>query len=180
MNKKKVLVPIDGSAFSERILPEITRWFRPGKVEVILFCVADDPAQGTGVYAEIMRDSLDRGLISGRYGAQEVEYAKHPIYATQVEASVVANTRAELIPDEHKLEAQGFTVATEVAFGDPAKEIIDYVKQHDIDIVAMTTHGRTGVGRLLMGSVAEKVLHSVTIPVMLLRPFERTGMGADI
>ena len=181
MNKKKVLVPIDGSSFSQQILPQIARWLRPDEADMILFYVADKPTEGTGVFAEVMRDSLDRGLISGRYGSREVEYAKHPVYTTQIEASVVANAQAELLPDERQLEDAGFTVSTEVAFGDdPAAQIVDYVKQHDIDLIAMTTHGRTGVRRLLMGSVAEKVLTSVAVPVLLLRPFERAGLGTAI
>lgn len=171
MKKKKVLVPTDRSVFSQRILAQIPRWFHPDEVDITLFCVADEPKEGTGVYADLMRDSMDRSLISGRYGAQEVEYSRHPVYTSQIEAGIVANTQAELLRDVRLLEADGFTVSSEVKFGNPADQIVDHIERHDIDLIAMTTHGRTGLKRLFMGSVAENVLTRVSIPVFLLRPF---------
>ena len=60
-----------------------------------------------------------------------------------------------------------------VAFGDPALEIIDFVGREGIDMVAMTTHGRSGLQHMLLGSVAENVLRGLNVPVLLIRPFNR-------
>jgi nucleotide-binding universal stress UspA family protein len=53
--------------------------------------------------------------------------------------------------------------------GEPAKEIIDYVEKNGIGLVIMASHGRSGPGRWAFGSVAEKVMRSLDIPVMIVR-----------
>jgi nucleotide-binding universal stress UspA family protein len=53
--------------------------------------------------------------------------------------------------------------------GNAAKEILEYVQSHDISLVVMSTHGRGGVARLMMGSVADKVIRAATCPVLTLR-----------
>jgi nucleotide-binding universal stress UspA family protein len=53
---------------------------------------------------------------------------------------------------------------------DAAAEIVDYAKVNDIDLIAMSTHGRTGVGRWVFGSVASRVLRGTTKPILLIRP----------
>ena len=67
------------------------------------------------------------------------------------------------------MKAKGLTVDTHVRYGDEAEEILDHASQKDIDLVAMTTHGRSGVKRFLLGSVAEKILRHSTKPVFLVR-----------
>lgn len=56
-----------------------------------------------------------------------------------------------------------------VAFGDPYREILDYVKRASIDLIVMGTHGRGGVAHALMGSVAEKVVRTAPCPVLTVR-----------
>ena len=67
--------------------------------------------------------------------------------------------------------AQRTAFRSEVAvnIGHPALEIIRYAKDHEIDIIVMGTHGRTGVGHMLMGSVAEKVVRKAPCPVLTVR-----------
>ena len=57
-----------------------------------------------------------------------------------------------------------------LAGGDPAKEIAEAAAREGCDLIAMSTHGRTGVKRWLMGSVADKIIHHAHIPVMLIHP----------
>lgn len=72
-----------------------------------------------------------------------------------------------------KLEAAGFSVRTEVVESNPAEAIIHYAEGHPtIGMIAMATHGRSGLGRWLMGSVAEKVLHVAPVPLLLVRSHE--------
>lgn len=56
-----------------------------------------------------------------------------------------------------------------VAFGDPYREILDYVRRGSIDLIVMGTHGRGGVAHALMGSVAEKVVRTAPCPVLTIR-----------
>ncbi len=54
--------------------------------------------------------------------------------------------------------------------GNPGEQIVEYVENHDVDMVAMTTHSRGGLNRLIFGSVAEYVSHHVSVPIMMVRP----------
>ncbi|MDJ0716267.1 MAG: universal stress protein [Prochloraceae cyanobacterium] len=56
-----------------------------------------------------------------------------------------------------------------VAIGDPSSEIIDYAKEQNIDLIVIPSHGRTGLGRFFLGSVAEKVVRYAHCPVLVLR-----------
>ena len=58
----------------------------------------------------------------------------------------------------------------DILIGSPAVAILDYVYDHNVDLVAMATHGRSGVARMLLGSVADKVVRGAGVPVLLRRP----------
>ena len=64
----------------------------------------------------------------------------------------------------------GRTVVVATAEGPPFLEIIRYAKEHDIDLIVMATHGRSGVSHMLIGSVAEKVVRKAPCPVLTVRP----------
>lgn len=70
-------------------------------------------------------------------------------------------------------------VATEVEAiyrNDPAHAIVTYARNHPVDLIAMATHGRTGVGRWLMGSVTQKVLGSSPVPVLVVPAPKRSSL----
>ena len=67
------------------------------------------------------------------------------------------------------LNREGLMVETVLRTGDAALEILDYADERNIDLIAMATHGRTGLKRWLLGSVAEKVLRASNIPVLMIR-----------
>lgn len=64
----------------------------------------------------------------------------------------------ELLADAAASVAPGVAVTVAATGGDPAQEILRYAAQHRIDLIVLGTHGRTGMSRLLLGSVAERVL----------------------
>ena len=74
-----------------------------------------------------------------------------------------------LAPIAAALRARGVNVALDVRRGRPPEEILAAVQERGADLIAMATHGRTGLGRLLFGSVAEAVLRHATVPVFLIR-----------
>jgi nucleotide-binding universal stress UspA family protein len=88
---------------------------------------------------------------------------------TEAEVKVVREAEAYLGKLEERLKARGFEVETHVRYGHDAEEILDHAAQKDIDFIAMTTHGRSGVRRFLIGSVAEKVLRHSPKPIFLVR-----------
>jgi nucleotide-binding universal stress UspA family protein len=65
--------------------------------------------------------------------------------------------------------ADGIDVEFELAYGDPAREIVRWIGEKGCDLVAMSTHGHRFLGDLLLGTTATKVQHRVQVPVLLLR-----------
>ena len=69
------------------------------------------------------------------------------------------------------LERQGVDVETETLLGvRPAPAILRYAEEHAVDLIAVATHGQGGLPRLVVGSVADKVLRAATVPVLVVRP----------
>jgi nucleotide-binding universal stress UspA family protein len=89
--------------------------------------------------------------------------------ASETEVKVVREAEDYLRTLEERLKAKGFKVDTHVRYGDDAEEILDHAAQKEIGLIAMSTHGRGGVKRFLLGSVAEKVLRHSPKPIFLVR-----------
>jgi len=68
-----------------------------------------------------------------------------------------------------QLGAKGIKTRTEVLLGHPAQEIATYVEQYDCNIIAMASHGRSGLSRWAYGSIADKVLRASPVPVLIVR-----------
>ena len=66
-------------------------------------------------------------------------------------------------------EAVGVDVVEAIEHGKPSAEILEYVDEHDVDAIVMGTHGRTGADRIVIGSVAEKVVRKSPVPVVTVR-----------
>ena len=65
-------------------------------------------------------------------------------------------------------------VSAEVADGSPAHVILEIARSHDVTVIAMSTHGRSGLGRVVFGSVSDAVVRNSHLPVLLIRPEEET------
>ncbi len=88
---------------------------------------------------------------------------------TDAEVKVVREAEGYVGKIQERLKAEGFDVDWHVRYGDEAEEILDHIGQKEVDLVAMSTHGRSGVKRFLLGSVAEKVLRHSPKPIFLVR-----------
>ncbi len=84
------------------------------------------------------------------------------------ESEEMREDRAYLERRTQELRDDGFQCEAVLLLGEPADEIIKLVGQHDIDLVAMATHGHQFIGDLIFGSTSRKVRHHVKIPVLLL------------
>ena len=141
---KRVVVPLDGSSLAEDMLRFIVDIAGPLDLEVVLLRVIKPvpPVVTEGSRSVIVED------IAGR----------------------MQRAREYLAPLAHQLRRKGIRVRTEVRHGESVvDEIIDGAREAGADLIAMTTHGRSGLGRLLFGSVAEAVLRQAEIPVFLMR-----------
>jgi nucleotide-binding universal stress UspA family protein len=148
MKFNKVLVPVDGSAVAEAILPFIEQIAGPLDMRITLLRV-------------VPLASLDAGAMASDVGAGD------PILK-EIDA------QGYLEPLVETLKAKGIRAGARVRIGDPPTEIAAAAKEIGADLIAMTTHGRSGLGRLLFGSVAEAVLRAAPIPVFLMRMTEAT------
>jgi nucleotide-binding universal stress UspA family protein len=68
-----------------------------------------------------------------------------------------------------EFQAEGISARAELAYGDPGREIVKWVKQKGCDLVAMSTHGHGFLADLLLGSASRRVRHSIHVPVLLLK-----------
>ncbi len=68
-----------------------------------------------------------------------------------------------------EFEFAGIPTRAELAYGDPAKEIVKWIETHGCDLVAMSTHGHQFVADLLLGATASRVQHQIRVPVLMLR-----------
>ena len=68
-----------------------------------------------------------------------------------------------------EFEAAGISADAELAYGDPAKEIVRWVKEKGCDLVAMSTHGHRFLADVFLGTTASRVQHNISVPVLLLR-----------
>jgi manganese transport protein len=81
----------------------------------------------------------------------------------------VAESQAYLARIQAEYAAEGIPAEVALAYGEPVKEIVNWVRQNGCDLVAMSTHGHKFVADLVLGTTAIKVQHSISVPVLLLR-----------
>jgi len=174
--KTRLLVPTDGSALSLRIVPTIERFLSPDQAELILLRVSPHAqSQGTA-QAALLHDPLLDHATMARMTSRDFERGEHPIYANQIESNRRVELEAELQPIIEELHQHGYAVEPLVEFGDPAEAILTAAQQHHVDLIAMTTHGRTGLTRQLFGSITEDVLRHTTLPVLVVHPAREDKM----
>ena len=91
------------------------------------------------------------------------------MYGPDAVSAEVAEDKAYLEKVRAEFQSAGVSAEAELAFGEPAEEIIRWVREKGCDLVAMSTHGHRFLADLLLGTTASKVQHQVEVPVLLLR-----------
>lgn len=148
---KRILTPLDGSQLSEGILPYVR---------------ALAPALGAQV------DLLQMHTEA----TYELEQLDDPERASITAALEPLNVRLQNLSESYLLRiAEGLTgvgVNTRVLvrYGHPATQIVTEAEKDDDTLIAMSTHGRAGIGRWLMGSVTDRVLHTTMTPMLVVHP----------
>lgn len=149
---KRALIPLDGSPVAETILPFILEIAGPLDIEVVLLRVLQPPVPPI-----------------------VVEGSRHIVVEDEETRRVDALEYLAALAIE--LRNKAVRVETRVHRGMPAAEIVAAAREVQADLIAMTTHGRSGLRRLMFGSVAEAVLRHSDIPVFLLRATEAQVTG---
>lgn len=148
----KVMVPLDGSPLSEAVLPWVRQLMATGHTRAYLLRVLPG-SEGD--------DRMDNSFIA----------VPHPLPTPDERAEAEGDARAYL----HQVAAfvgDEWDVRALVREGAPAREIALAARECGVDLIAMSTHGRSGLGRLVLGSVADQVVRSSGLPVVLIHPDE--------
>ena len=151
---QRILVTLDGSLLAEQVLPH---------VKALVECQT-----GVRIYL------LSIAQLTDYAAASAMAYPMSVLPARSVDEDaerrrIENDLRDYLRGVEHQLTHEGVTVSSEVRFGRPAEEIITFANDLKIDLIAMSTHGRSGLARWAYGSVADRVLHGAHCPVLLVR-----------
>ena len=91
------------------------------------------------------------------------------IHGPEAAGQEIRDDTAYLASAKKEFESAGIPVQTHLAYGDPVKEIVKWVKANDCQLVAMSTHGHHLVADLVLGATASRVQHEISVPVLLLR-----------
>jgi len=154
---ERILLPLDGSKEGESALPYVenlvSKLSPDVKVEVTLLQVLS---------------RLEPRTVSG-YAVPDVAYPEKQMEEARKKAIDYLNKTGEA------LRSKGVAVAVKVVVGDAAEEIIKAAEEINSDLIAMSTHGRSGLSRWAFGSVTEKVLrHGGKIPILTLKAPRKT------
>jgi nucleotide-binding universal stress UspA family protein len=144
----RIVVPLDGSELAEGVLPHVAEMIRGRGSQVHLLSVAP-----------LLKGQASAAVDASPSSASMSEERK------RIERELAGYLRTVA----QRLEPVAADVQVGVRFGLPADEILTFAGEVDADLVAMSTHGRSGIGRWVFGSVADKVLRGATCPVLLVR-----------
>ena len=136
---RTILIPVENSPADQTILDHIKPLARMTGASLLLMHVAD-------------------GWVARNF--EQLNLA---------ESEEIQMDRAYLDQRAGELRAEGFMVNCVLAMGEPSDEIIKFVRAHNVDLIAMSTHGHRFISDLLYGSTADKVRHLVSVPVLLLK-----------
>ncbi|MFQ6030868.1 MAG: universal stress protein [Dehalococcoidia bacterium] len=151
----QILVPLDGSETSERALPH-----------------AQDLAQAFGATLHLLQaisraEELDI-IRSGDASALEQEYSRDS--AQRLIEARKGRAEQYLSQTAARLGTDGLQVKTSLLEGEASEKIDEYVTAQNIDLIVMSTHGHGGLRRFLTGSVTDRVIRSVAVPVLAVPP----------
>ncbi len=146
----RILVPLDGSEHALSVLPTVEAVAERTLAEIVLLYV------------------------------KPVVHDPSPQWAFPTPLSVRTDPAHQLEELADRLEAQGRVAWSLIAHGDPVEEILRHARLQEVDLIAMATHSRAGLERMVEGSVAERVLKATHLPVILQKPVTAgvmAGMG---
>jgi nucleotide-binding universal stress UspA family protein len=153
---ERVLVPLDGSKVGESAIPVIERLIEKGsskvKVEITLLGVIT---------------LLRHWVVVGEASA--------PVSYTEEELKLIRERVMNYLEKTGEpLKKRGVIIKPMVTTGNAAEEILKAADELKVDLIAMSTHGRSGWRRLAFGSITDKILHGASVPVLMVRAPEGT------
>jgi nucleotide-binding universal stress UspA family protein len=147
----KILAPLDGSQLAECTIEHVKEIAKGCNIPEVIFLFVVDFARNAWMIPD---DTPDARVIEQVVEAERERGAEY--LAKVVDAA-----------KKDGVEAKGVVME-----GSPADSVIDYAEKSGVDLIVMSTHGRSGVTRFALGSVTDKVIRTVSAPVMVISPAE--------
>lgn len=144
----KILVPLDGSELAECVLPHVEAIAKGCNTKNVVFIRVVEP---------VVLPVADGEYFSSNVWTQ----------IEQQEKAIAVNYLDEVVK---KVHIDDVNVEAKVILGRVADSIVDFIIKNNMDLVIIATHGRSGVSRWLRGSVANRVLHAVRAPILMIPP----------
>jgi nucleotide-binding universal stress UspA family protein len=162
---RRVLVPLDGSPLAAQAVDQVLALLGGRDVECVLLEVVMSGVAVAAPGAPMRLSAVDPGeILAGDERRQAAE----------------GEARARLDATARRLKDGGVAVRTRVIVdGDPAAGILGCARDEDVDLIAMTTRGHGGLRRMVLGSIADRVVRASGVPVLLTAPTDRGTKGAD-
>jgi nucleotide-binding universal stress UspA family protein len=158
LNFKRILCPVDLSSFSLEALKLAVKMARASNAALYVLHAIDNP------FDELYMSSIGQAdpAVLGLYQSRPLKRAQI-IKATEGHSEVLLKQFA------HDWVTPGSKVRYIVKSGDAFEAILDAAEEHRADLIVLATHGRTGLKRLLIGNVAEKVVRHAACPVLIVK-----------
>jgi nucleotide-binding universal stress UspA family protein len=144
---EKIMVPLDGSELAECVLPHVEGLIKRCHVSNVVFVRVVEPTE--------------------RFYHGDVPIS--PEIYKETESARQSKAKDYLDQIKNRLKYEGAELQSEVLIGRVADSLADYTEKNDIDLILIATHGRSGVTRWVRGSIADKILRSSSVPVLMVR-----------
>jgi len=153
MMYSRIMVPLDGSELAECVLPHVEALADVAKPPNVVLVRIVEPYLIPG--EDDVNGSFTAADLTDK--AEQSVSQQHLIKAADYLKGIAANLKVKSEVDRV------------VPKGKPAEALIDYAVANNVDLVIISTHGRSGISRWARGSVAERILHSTRVPVFMIR-----------
>jgi nucleotide-binding universal stress UspA family protein len=155
----KIMVPLDGSELAECVLPHVQAITSGCKIATVVFVRVVDPAKMSAILP-----------AQGELGYQEKNRREEEEHRIKIAEDYLK----KMVEDTAFENAE---IQYEVLEGKVAETLADWAENNNVDLIIIASHGRSGISRWMMGSVAHRILHSVRAPVFMVRaPGCETGI----
>jgi nucleotide-binding universal stress UspA family protein len=171
---KKIIVPLDGSKLAECVLPHIENIAKgPGTEEIILVTVTERvsgllPKDNANKISDIGDFQPAVAFADRPYSGRPIEFDPS-LKINVVTGKILKQGQRYLATVAEQLGKKGIKVSIVMLMGEAAEQIVDLAGNEKADLIIMASHGRSGFSRWAMGSVAEKVFHGSSVPILLVK-----------
>ena len=172
---KKIIVPLDGSALAECVLPHVENIAKSSGTEEVILVTVTERVAGL-----ISKSDQSQSPADSEEFQPAIAFADRPYSGRNFEidrslkiplvtGKITKQGQVYLARVADQLAKKGVKVGITILMGEAAEQIVDFAGSEKADLIIMASHGRSGFSRWTVGSVAEKVFHGSSVPILLVK-----------